>query len=301
MMITKQTKDLQNLDYLAGQVILIDKPVNWTSFNVVSRVRRLTKVKKVGHAGTLDPLATGLLIVCTGKKTKEIFEYQAQRKKYTGIITLGKSSPSMDLATEIMEKDLPDDLNEEKILFARNKFLGNIEQVPPMFSALKHKGKALYKLARAGKEVERAPRQVEIFSFDITKIELPDLHFEIACSKGTYIRSLCSDIAKKLGTIGCMSDLERLCVGRFDITESITLETINNNIENINNNLITIERLFDKSKNIILEDKKLKLFLNGVQLKVKEKDGAFKIYNNNKFIGIGCIKDNILKRDIIII
>ena len=183
MMITKQTKDLQNLDYLSGQVILIDKPVNWTSFDIVARIRRLTKVKKVGHAGTLDPLATGLLIVCTGKKTKGISEYQAQRKKYTGIITLGKTSPSMDLGTEITETVLPEDLSDEKILSARNKFLGNIEQIPPMFSALKHKGKALYKLARAGKEVERNPRQVEIYSFDITKIDLPDIHFEISCSK----------------------------------------------------------------------------------------------------------------------
>ena len=224
MMITKQTKDLQNLDYLAGQVILIDKPVNWTSFKVVSRVRRLTKVKKVGHAGTLDPLATGLLIVCTGKKTKEISEYQAQRKKYTGVITLGKSSPSMDLATEIMEKDLPDDLNEEKILFARNKFLGNIEQVPPMFSALKHKGKALYKLARAGKEVERAPRQVEIFSFDITKINLPDIQFEIACSKGTYIRVIADDFGKELGCGGILSLLRRTEIGEYKVDDAFDLD-----------------------------------------------------------------------------
>jgi tRNA pseudouridine55 synthase len=222
-MITKQTKDPQTIDYLTGQVILIDKPVNWTSFNVVSRVRRLTKVKKVGHAGTLDPLATGLLIVCTGKKTKEIYEYQAQRKKYTGIITLGKSSPSMDLATEITEKDLPDDLSEEKILFARNKFLGNIEQVPPMFSALKHKGKALYKLARAGKEVERAPRQVEIFSFDITKIELPDIHFEIACSKGTYIRVIVDDFGKELGCGGVLSLLRRTEIGDYKVDDAFDL------------------------------------------------------------------------------
>ena len=224
MMITKQTKDLQTLDYLAGQVILIDKPVNWTSFNVVSRVRRLTKVKKVGHAGTLDPLATGLLIVCTGKKTKEISEYQAQRKKYTGIITLGKSSPSMDLATEITEKVLPDDLSEEKILSVRNKFLGNIEQVPPMFSALKHKGKALYKLARAGKEVERAPRQVEIFLFDITKIDLPDIHFEIACSKGTYIRVIADDFGKELGCGGILSLLRRTEIGDYKVDDAFDLD-----------------------------------------------------------------------------
>lgn len=223
-MITKQTKDPQNLDYLAGQVILIDKPVNWTSFNVVARIRRLTKVKKVGHAGTLDPLATGLLIVCTGKKTKEISEYQAQRKKYTGIITLGKSSPSMDLATEITETVLPKDLNEEKILSVRNKFLGNIEQVPPMFSALKHKGKALYKLARAGKEVERAARQVEIFSFDITKIDLPDVHFEIACSKGTYIRVIADDFGKELGCGGVLSLLRRTEIGDYRVDDAVNLD-----------------------------------------------------------------------------
>lgn len=224
MMITNQTKDLQALDYLAGQVILIDKPVNWTSFNVVSRVRSLTKVKKVGHAGTLDPLATGLLIVCTGKKTKEISEYQAQRKKYTGIITLGKSSPSMDLATEIIETVLPDELNEEKILSARNKFLGKIEQVPPMFSALKHKGKALYKLARAGKKVERASRQVEIYSFDITKFDLPDIHFEISCSKGTYIRVIAYDFGKELGCGGILSLLRRTEIGDYKVDDAFDLD-----------------------------------------------------------------------------
>lgn len=224
MMITKQTKDPQNLDYLDGQVLLIDKPVNWTSFNVVSRVRRLTKVKKVGHAGTLDPLATGLLIVCTGKKTKEISEYQAQRKKYTGIITLGKSSPSMDLATEVTEAVLPDNLNEEKILSARNKFLGNIEQIPPMFSALKHKGKALYKFARAGKEVVRNPRPVEIYSFDINKIDLPDIHFEISCSKGTYIRVIADDFGKEIGCGGVLSLLRRTEIGDHNVDDAFDLD-----------------------------------------------------------------------------
>lgn len=234
-MITKQTKDLQTLDYLAGQVILIDKPVNWTSFNVVSRVRRLTKVKKVGHAGTLDPLATGLLIVCTGKKTKEISEYQAQRKKYTGIITLGKSSPSMDMATEITETILSDNLSEKKILSVRNKFLGNIEQVPPMFSALKHKGKALYKLARAGKEVERAPRQAKIFSFDIKKIELPDIHFEIACSKGTYIRVIADDFGKELGCGGILSLLRRTEIGDYKVDDAFDLEELTAKFNEVQN------------------------------------------------------------------
>ncbi len=236
MMITKQTKDPRGLDYSDGQVILIDKPVNWTSFNVVSRVRRLTRVKKVGHAGTLDPLATGLLIVCTGKKTKEISKYQAQRKKYTGIITLGKSSRSMDLATEITESVLPNNLSEEKILSARNKFLGNIEQVPPMFSALKHKGKALYKLARAGKEVARAPRQVEIFSFDITKIELPDIHFEIVCSKGTYIRVIADDFGKELECGGILSLLRRTEIGDYKVEDAFNLDEFSSIFKILENN-----------------------------------------------------------------
>jgi tRNA pseudouridine55 synthase len=223
-MITKQTKDPRNLDYLSGQVLLIDKPVNWTSFNVVSRIRRLTKVKKVGHAGTLDPLATGLLIVCTGKKTKEISEYQAQRKKYTGIITLGKTSASMDLASEITETVLPDNLDEEKILSARNKFLGKIEQVPPMFSALKHKGKRLYKLAREGKSIERPSRQVEIFSFDITKLDLPDIYFEISCSKGTYIRVIADDLGKELGCGGVLSLLRRTEIGDYKVDDAFNLD-----------------------------------------------------------------------------
>lgn len=223
MMITKQTKDPQYLDFLSGQVILIDKPVNWTSFDVVARVRRLIKVKKVGHAGTLDPLATGLLIICTGKKTKEISEYQAQNKKYTGIITLGKTSPSIDLGTEVTETVLPGDLSEEKILIARNKFLGNIEQVPPMFSALKHNGKRLYKLARAGKVVEREPRQVEIYSFEIIKINLPDIHFEISCSKGTYIRVIANDLGKELGCGGILSSLRRTEIGDFNVEDAVDL------------------------------------------------------------------------------
>ena len=237
-MITKQSTDLQNLDYLSGQEILIDKPINWTSFDVVARIRRLTKVKKVGHAGTLDPLATGLLIICTGKKTKEISEYQAQRKEYTGIITLGKMSPSMDLGTEVTKTVLPDNLNEEKILSVRNKFLGIIEQVPPMFSALKHNGKPLYRLARAGKEVERNPRQVEIYSFEITKIDLPDIHFEISCSKGTYIRVIADDFGKELGCSGILSLLRRTGIGNYKVDDAIGLDELTLRFNVVQNQLL---------------------------------------------------------------
>lgn len=220
MIITRQTKDPQNLDYLSGQVILIDKPVNWTSFDVVSKIRKLIKVKKVGHAGTLDPLATGLLIVCTGKNTKVISDYQEKRKKYTGIITLGKSSPSMDLATDVTEKILPDNLTQDKIIGVRNKFLGKILQVPPMYSAVKHKGKALYKFARAGKEVEREPKQVEVFSFEILKIDLPDIHFEIVCSKGTYIRTIANDFGNELNCGGILSLLRRTEIGEYKVDDA---------------------------------------------------------------------------------
>jgi tRNA pseudouridine55 synthase len=224
MIITNQTKDIRNLNYLEGQVILIDKPVDWTSFDVVNKIRRLIKVKKVGHAGTLDPLATGLLIVCTGKKTKNISEYQTQQKKYIGVITLGKTSPSMDLGTEVTNSGLPENLNQEKILEIRNKFLGRIEQIPPMFSALKHNGKSLYKLARAGKVVQREPRQVEVYSFDIKKIELPDIYFEITCSKGTYIRVIANDFGAELSCGGVLSSLRRTEIGEFNIDDSFTLK-----------------------------------------------------------------------------
>lgn len=236
-MITKQTKDLQSLDYLSGQVILIDKPVNWTSFDVVAKIRRLIKVKKVGHAGTLDPLATGLLIVCTGKLTKEISKYQEQRKKYSGVITLGKSSPSMDMATEITGNGVTENLTEEKIIKVRNKFLGKIEQVPPMFSAIKHKGKSLYKLARKGKEVEREPRHVEIYSFDITKFDLPDIHFEITCSKGTYIRVIANDFGNELGCGGVLSALRRTEIGEYKVNEACSINEFSSMFNQVENEI----------------------------------------------------------------
>ena len=285
-------------------ILIINKHKGCTSHDIVHKIKKITK-EKVGHTGTLDPMATGVLPLLIGKGTlcsKYLIEHD---KTYKATLKLGIETDTKDLEGRVIQEQAVDikileKSNVENIL---KSFVGKQEQIPPIYSAIKVDGKKLYEYAREGKEVRIQPRTIEIYDMNLEKIDRDnkEIVFKVSCSKGTYIRSLCSDVAKKLGTIGCMSDLERLSVGRFDINESITLETINNNIENINNNLITIERLFDKSKNIILEDKKLKLFLNGVQLKVKEKDGAFKIYNNNKFIGIGCIKDNILKRDIIII
>jgi len=223
-MITKSTNDFKSLDFTAGEVILIDKPPYWSSYKVVHKVKKAARVKKVGHAGTLDPMATGLLILCTGKKTKEIYKYQALRKTYTGIITLGKSSPSMDMETEISEHEIPADLDEKIIFSVRDLFLGEIEQTPPMYSALKVNGQRLYQLARKDKTIERIPRLVTIEEFKLTKVEIPEIHFEITCSKGTYIRVIANDFGDKLGCGGILSSLRRTKIGDFNVNEAIKIE-----------------------------------------------------------------------------
>jgi len=223
-MITKSTNDFKSLDFTTGEVILIDKPPYWSSYKVVHKVKNAARSKKVGHAGTLDPMATGLLILCTGKKTKEIYKYQALRKTYMGIITLGKRSPSMDMETEISEHEIPADLDEKIIYSVRDQFLGEIEQTPPMYSALKVNGQRLYQLARKDKTIERIPRLVTIEEFKLTKVEIPEIHFEITCSKGTYIRVIANDFGDKLGCGGILSSLRRTKIGDFNVNEAIKIE-----------------------------------------------------------------------------
>jgi len=223
-MITKETNSFTGTDFSAGEVILIDKPSGWTSFKVVHKVRKITGVKKVGHAGTLDPMATGLLILCTGKKTKEINIYQGQEKTYTGIITLGKTTPSMDMETEVIKQSDLAEIAEEEILKTKDKFTGEILQVPPMYSALKVGGKKLYNLARKGKTVKREPRKVTVSEFDITKIDLPDVHFKITCSKGTYIRVIANDFGEELGCGGVLSSLRRAKIGVYSVENSLKIE-----------------------------------------------------------------------------
>ncbi len=218
-MITKKTVN-KEFDFQAGEVILIDKPRGWSSFKAVKVIRSAIKVKKVGHAGTLDPMATGLLIICTGKSTKTISEYQGMYKVYEGTITLGKSSPSMDTETEITEVKVPDGITEESIMLEKEKFTGRIKQVPPMFSALKVNGKPLYRLARQGKEIKREPREIEIYEFEINKIDLPDIFFQIKCSAGTYIRSIASELGNNLGCGGLLSRLRRTAIGDYDVNDA---------------------------------------------------------------------------------
>ncbi len=219
-MITKKTI-YKDFDFQAGEVILIDKPKGWSSFKAVRSIRSTVNVKKVGHAGTLDPMATGLLIICTGKKTKSISEYQGMYKVYEGAITLGKSSPSMDAETEITEVKSLEGITEDMILAEKEKFTGRIKQVPPMFSALKVKGKPLYKLARQGKEIKREPREIEIYEFEIKKIDLPDIFFRIKCSTGTYIRSIAGELGNNLGCGGLLSRLRRTAIGSYDVNDAL--------------------------------------------------------------------------------
>jgi len=223
-MINKERADFTGLDFHNGEEILIDKPFGWSSFKVVYEIRNSIGWLKIGHAGTLDPFATGLLILCTGKKTKSISEFQDLEKTYSGTITLGKATPSMDLETEILSEKPFSHITEEQIYFLKEEFTGKIMQVPPMYSAIKQNGKNLYKLARKGKTVERQPREIYVSGFKITKVELPDVHFEIICSKGTYLRVIANDFGEKLGCGGVLSSLRRSKIGDFSVENALSVE-----------------------------------------------------------------------------
>ena len=217
-------------DFRNGQVLLIDKPLNWTSFQVVNKIRWLIKNKfaikkiKVGHAGTLDPLATGLLIICTGKMTKEISIFQNQTKKYTGTFLVGTTTPSFDLETKPNNTFPINHINEDLIINATKSFIGKIKQKPPIFSAIKKDGKRLYESARIGEDVVINDRDIEILSFNIPKINMPLIDFEVECSKGTYIRSLANDFGKKLNSGATLSKLRRTKIGEYSVDKSISIE-----------------------------------------------------------------------------
>ena len=214
-----------------GQLILIDKPFEWTSFDVIRKIRYLTKTKKVGHAGTLDPLATGLLIVCTGKFTKKINEYMAQEKEYTGCITLGATTPTYDLESEPENFKEVEGLTEEQIREATKFFTGNIFQTPPIHSAIKKEGQRAYQLARRGIDIKLEPRPLTISKFEITKIDLPKVYFKVVCSTGTYIRSLANDFGEKLGCGGYLSSLCRTRIGEFLLEDSMSMEEFDTKIK----------------------------------------------------------------------
>jgi tRNA pseudouridine55 synthase len=211
-------------EYEEGKVLLIDKPFRWTSFDVIRKIRNLIRIKKVGHAGTLDPLATGLLIVCTGKFTKKINEFMAQEKEYTGTITLGAVTPTYDLESK-PEKSLPfEHITLSQLQETAVFFTGPIMQIPPIHSAIKKDGKRVYELARRGEDVQLDARPVSIHEFQILSAELPEVHFRVVCSTGTYIRSLANDYGAKLGCGGYLSSLCRTRIGRFLLNDAMTME-----------------------------------------------------------------------------
>lgn len=218
-------------NFQAGQILLIDKPLHWTSFQAVNKLRweirhafNIKKIK-VGHAGTLDPLATGLLIICTGKMTKQINIYQGQDKEYTGTIVLGGTTPSYDLETEIDKTFPTEHITEDLIHEATKQFIGEIDQFPPVFSAIKKEGKRLYEFARAGEDVEISSRRIQISTFEITKIDGLNVAFRVVCSKGTYIRSLAHDFGKALNSGAHLSVLRRTKIGDFHVDDALSPET----------------------------------------------------------------------------
>ena len=220
------TKTLADYDFEAGEVLLLDKPLTWTSFDVVRKVKGALRIRKIGHAGTLDPLATGLLILCTGKKTKEIDLIQAQEKEYAGTFRLGETTPSFDLETAVDLVRPYAHLTDEQIQFATGPLTGFIQQTPPIFSAVKVDGKRAYELARTGQEAEIKAKTVEIKTFEITRIALPEVDFRVVCSKGTYIRSLARDLGVALGCGAHLTRLVRTRIGEHRVEDAFSLEAI---------------------------------------------------------------------------
>jgi len=282
-------------------IILIDKPKEYTSHDVVALIKKISK-EKVGHTGTLDPNATGVLPLLVGKATG-ISKYLINHNKtYIATLKLGTKTDTADSEGNIIEQKDVIELYEEKVVNVLNQMIGKQKQVPPIYSAIKVNGKKLYEYARQGKQVEVKAREIEIFQMKLLEInsEENEIQFEISCSKGTYIRTVCEKVAENLNTVGYMKELRRIEVGNFNIKDTIKIEDIKNNENLLEENVISIEEFFKDREKIELTDKELELFLNGVKLNNKCSNGIYKIYSNNFFIGLGTIEKNKLKRDIIL-
>ena len=282
-------------------IVIINKSKNCTSHDVVKKVKKIVN-EKVGHTGTLDPNATGVLPLLIGKGT-QLSKYMVEHDKtYEAILMLGEKRDTADGEGKIIEKQeiLSQILEIENVEKALTKMLGKQQQIPPMYSAIKVNGKKLYEYARCGKNIEVQPRTIEIYNIELIGINTKEkqIKFIVSCSKGTYIRTLCEKIAENLKTIGYMKELKRIKVGKFSIEQAISTEQFEKEPEK---NIITIEKFFEDKKSIEISSKKLELFLNGVQLTYDLEDGIYKIYENQKFIGTGIIKEKLLKRDIILV
>ncbi len=282
-------------------ILLINKPKDYTSHDIVAVIKRLTN-EKVGHTGTLDPNATGVLPLLVGKATG-LSKYLINHDKiYIATLKLGIKTDTADgVGNVIEEKEIPN-INEEKINHIFKEMLGEQNQVPPMYSAIKINGKKLYEYARSGRTVEIEPRKITIYDMKLVEYNKTsnEIIFKISCSKGTYIRTVCENVSEKLNTVGYMKELERLKVGEFSIENSVGIEQIKEDPSIIEQNIITIEKFFNNKKNINLTEKELNIFLNGGKLtKILEND-IYNIYVKEKYIGIGRIENNNLKRDIVI-
>ena len=305
-------------------ILLINKEKGCTSHDVVYKVKKLLN-EKVGHTGTLDPLATGVLPLLIGKGTlcsKYLINHD---KKYQVVLQLGKKTTTADIEGDVIDEQIVDKsiMSFKNVQNVLNTFVGKQEQIPPMYSAIKVNGKKLYEYARKGQAVEVKPRNIEIFEIKLINVDSTkqQISFEVYCSKGTYIRSLCEDIAKKMDTVGYMKELNRLQVGDFKIEDTITVAELKDTIEDTSKKIessndlknedpemkivsnkkcyISIEKLFENQPKIDMDNKKLQLFLNGVKLTYNLNDGIYSIFNNNSFIGIGVVEKNLLKRDIV--
>ena len=282
-------------------IILINKEKNYTSHDVVNKVKKITK-SKVGHTGTLDPNATGVLPLLLGNATK-ISKYLINHdKEYEVLLQLGTKTDTADAEGKIIEeKDVNiDSLSEENVKKVLSTFLGKQKQMPPMYSAIKEKKKKLYQYARQGQEVEIKPREIEIYEIKLINLDKKQkqISLVVSCSKGTYIRSLCEDIADRLGTVGFMKELNRTKVGEFNIKDCVTIEEFEEKYnKNDFSDIITIEEIFKENPKIELDNLNIKQYLNGVKIKVPAQDAVYRTYLNNKFIGLGIVKESYLKRD----
>lgn len=278
-------------------IIIINKPKGITSFDVVRKLRKILREKKIGHTGTLDPLATGLMLICVGKATRLASDLEAENKTYKAAFDLGYATDTYDIEGKIIEQN---DIKVEKedLALAISKFIGDIKQIPPMYSALKVDGKKLYDLARKGIEIERKERDVRIDFINLLNFDNNKAVIETKVSKGTYIRSLIYDIGKALGTYATMTELIRTEVGKYELQNSYTLEEIEE-LKNENNFsfLKSVEEIFDFEKFNLITEKENTLFLNGNTIKLKENiiDGKYRIYYNKNFIGLAEVKNNLLK------
>ena len=285
-------------------IVIINKEKNWTSNDIVQKLKGMLH-EKTGHTGTLDPLATGVLPILVGKGTSLSKYLINHNKEYIATIKLGKKTTTADSEGEIVEqkKVNNDMLEKENVIKVLESFKGKQSQIPPMYSAIKVNGKKLYQYARSGQNIKIEPREIEIYNIELISIleEEKEIIYKVQCSKGTYIRSLCEDIAEKLGTVGFMKELKITKVGDFCIEDSLKIGDVEENIGSLDKKIITIESFFESSGKINLSNKQLERFLNGVRISVLEETGIYRVYNEDiEFVGIGRVEDGRLKRDIIV-